>query len=221
MEVKRLCKSETDKVIAGVCGGIAEYFEIDSLIIRLLFVLLALAVGSGLLLYLIFALLIPSREKAEHEAEAQRAYYEQQGSPYANESAPVRSYSAEAPAQPEAAAGSVHESYQDKAAYAGPDEAPAAKAQPVKEQPAPGPRTVSYGQQESAKTETKFNTPKTESAPQGRSANAVRDSRTIGMLLVAIGGIILLKYFIPRISITVVAAVILILVGLYFVFRKK
>ena len=43
MEYKRLYKSSTDKAIFGVCGGIAEYFGIDSLIVRLVLVLFTLA----------------------------------------------------------------------------------------------------------------------------------------------------------------------------------
>lgn len=56
---KKLYRSKTDKKLCGVCGGIAEYFNIDSTIVRLLFVLFALFVGSGLLVYIIAALVIP------------------------------------------------------------------------------------------------------------------------------------------------------------------
>ncbi|MBO4880628.1 MAG: PspC domain-containing protein, partial [Firmicutes bacterium] len=61
MEYKRLYKSSTDKAIFGVCGGIAEYLGIDSLIIRLVLVLFTLAFGAGLLFYIIAALLMPKR----------------------------------------------------------------------------------------------------------------------------------------------------------------
>ena len=54
---KRLCKSSKDKVFAGVCGGIAEYFNIDSLIVRLIFVF---ASGGAGVIYLIFALMLPN-----------------------------------------------------------------------------------------------------------------------------------------------------------------
>ncbi len=57
--MKKLYKSRTDKKLCGVCGGIAEYFEIDSTIIRLLWVLLAFFVGSGILAYIIAALIMP------------------------------------------------------------------------------------------------------------------------------------------------------------------
>ena len=48
---KKLYKSSTDKKILGVCGGIAEYFEVDSTIIRIVAVLLALSGGMGFLTY--------------------------------------------------------------------------------------------------------------------------------------------------------------------------
>ena len=61
MEYKRLYKSSTDKAIFGVCGGFAEYFGIDSLIIRLVLVLFTLAFGAGLFFYIVAALLMPKR----------------------------------------------------------------------------------------------------------------------------------------------------------------
>ena len=57
---KRLYKSNTDKKLDGVCGGIAEYFNIDSTIVRLALVLFCLAGGSGILAYIIAAIVIPS-----------------------------------------------------------------------------------------------------------------------------------------------------------------
>ncbi len=58
---KKLYKSNTDKKLCGVCGGIAEYFNIDSTIVRLIWVLFAVFFGSGLLVYIIAALIMPSR----------------------------------------------------------------------------------------------------------------------------------------------------------------
>ena len=57
--MKRLCKSSTQKKIAGVCGGIAEYFNIDPTVVRLGFVILSLAAGGGLLAYIIAAIIMP------------------------------------------------------------------------------------------------------------------------------------------------------------------
>ncbi len=59
METKRLYLSNSDKKIAGVCGGLGEFFGIDSTLIRLGFVLVFFAGGSGLLAYLVCWALIP------------------------------------------------------------------------------------------------------------------------------------------------------------------
>ena len=52
---KRLYRIESGKMLAGVCGGIAEYFDIDPTLVRALG-------GSGILLYIILAVLIPSED---------------------------------------------------------------------------------------------------------------------------------------------------------------
>ena len=57
--MKTLHKSSSQKVIAGVCGGFAEYFNVDPTLVRLGFLLFVLAAGSGLLLYIIAALIMP------------------------------------------------------------------------------------------------------------------------------------------------------------------
>ena len=56
---KKLYKSATDRKICGVCGGIAEYLNLDSTVVRLVAVLLAVFAGSGILAYIIAALIIP------------------------------------------------------------------------------------------------------------------------------------------------------------------
>jgi phage shock protein C len=61
MEPKRFYRSITDKKIAGVSGGLAEYFEIDSLLVRLIFVILALAGGGGVLIYIILWIVTPEK----------------------------------------------------------------------------------------------------------------------------------------------------------------
>ena len=57
MEVKKLYRSRTDRMLAGVCAGIAEYFHIDPSFIRMLAVLLFFADGLGFLFYIIAWLL--------------------------------------------------------------------------------------------------------------------------------------------------------------------
>lgn len=56
---KKLYRSKTDKKICGVCGGLAEYLNMDATVIRLLWVLATLFVGCGLLAYIVAALVIP------------------------------------------------------------------------------------------------------------------------------------------------------------------
>lgn len=56
---KRLYRSKKDKMLAGVCGGLAEYFDVDPSFVRLATVLLCLYAGTGLLVYIIAAIIIP------------------------------------------------------------------------------------------------------------------------------------------------------------------
>ena len=59
METKKLYRSKKNRMIAGVCGGLGDYFNIDPTLVRLLFVLVGLAVGGGFLLYLLLWLIMP------------------------------------------------------------------------------------------------------------------------------------------------------------------
>ena len=56
---KRLYRSKRDVMICGVCGGIADYFDIDPRIVRLVAVVLVFGWGSGLIAYLVGAIIIP------------------------------------------------------------------------------------------------------------------------------------------------------------------
>ena len=60
---KRLYKSDTQKMVDGVCGGIAEYFDIDPTLVRLGWVVFCALGGSGILAYLIAAIIIPRKPK--------------------------------------------------------------------------------------------------------------------------------------------------------------
>ena len=57
--MKKLCKSNRDRKICGVCGGIAEYLNADATLIRLGFVLISMMAGTGILAYIVAALVIP------------------------------------------------------------------------------------------------------------------------------------------------------------------
>ena len=56
---KRLYRSKRDVMVCGVCGGLAEYFNVDPTLIRLGAVVLCFGMGSGLFAYIVAALIIP------------------------------------------------------------------------------------------------------------------------------------------------------------------
>lgn len=62
---KKIYRSESDRKIAGVCGGIAEYFEIDATLVRLAWAIFVLCAGSGIIAYLLAALIIPNESEVE------------------------------------------------------------------------------------------------------------------------------------------------------------
>lgn len=78
---KKLHRSASDKKIFGVCGGFAEYFDCDSTLVRLAAVIIMLCFGSGLLIYILCAIIMPvqqdepieyeyiHKERSEHDTE--------------------------------------------------------------------------------------------------------------------------------------------------------
>lgn len=70
MTNKRLMRSQSDRLFLGVAGGLADYFGLDPVLMRLLFVIIGLAsLGKGLLVYLLLAILMP--EEAHSTGKAQ------------------------------------------------------------------------------------------------------------------------------------------------------
>ena len=57
---RKLYRSRTNRKLAGICGGLGRYFNVDATLLRVLFVLLAVLGGSGLVLYLVLWIIIPS-----------------------------------------------------------------------------------------------------------------------------------------------------------------
>ena len=66
---KKLYKSATNKKIAGVCGGIAEYFDVDATFIRLSWVLITLIYGIGILFYIICCIVIPVNDNHNYDSD--------------------------------------------------------------------------------------------------------------------------------------------------------
>jgi phage shock protein C len=56
---RKLYRSKTDRKLAGICGGLAQYFNIDATLIRVLFIVLAVLGGSGLILYVAMWIIVP------------------------------------------------------------------------------------------------------------------------------------------------------------------
>lgn len=69
---KKLYRSRTDSMLAGVCGGLGAYFDIDPTLIRVLFVLSTLFSGAGILIYLAMWFIVPE-EPEDDEAEVPQA----------------------------------------------------------------------------------------------------------------------------------------------------
>ncbi|MEG0614662.1 MAG: PspC domain-containing protein [Oscillospiraceae bacterium] len=66
--MKRLYRSDRNKMICGVCGGLAEYMHVDPSVIRLVTVLVAFCGGAGLLAYIIAAIIIPTESDVSRQS---------------------------------------------------------------------------------------------------------------------------------------------------------
>jgi phage shock protein C len=62
-EPRKLYRSQSQRMVAGVCGGLAEYFNLDATLIRVLFLILAVFGGSGLVIYLVMWIIVPDVSK--------------------------------------------------------------------------------------------------------------------------------------------------------------
>ena len=67
--MKRLYKSRKDKIVDGVCGGIAEYFDTDPVLVRIIFVLFTFVGGSGIIAYIVGMIIMPAKPAGVGEVE--------------------------------------------------------------------------------------------------------------------------------------------------------
>ena len=79
MMEKKLYKSRQDKVLGGVCGGIAEYFGIDPVIVRLLVVVFTVMGGAGLIAYIVAAIIIPYPPDFSQAEESYQTFTNEDG----------------------------------------------------------------------------------------------------------------------------------------------
>lgn len=71
--MKKIYRSRSQRVLAGVCGGFAEYFNVDPVLVRLVWILLALMGGAGILAYLLALFLIPDEEQASTDTAVEKS----------------------------------------------------------------------------------------------------------------------------------------------------
>jgi len=69
MASKKIYRSTHNRIIAGVAAGLAEYFETDPVIVRVIFIFLSFAGGSGFIIYFFLWVLIPERSQGQHMNE--------------------------------------------------------------------------------------------------------------------------------------------------------
>lgn len=67
MEGKKLTKSYNDRKVWGVCSGLAEYFDVDVTLVRLLFVIFTILGGPGILIYLVLGFVLPESDGASND----------------------------------------------------------------------------------------------------------------------------------------------------------
>ena len=235
---KRLCKSSTDRAICGVCGGIAQYFQIDSIIIRLLMALFCLAFGSGILFYIVAAIVMPSEEQVMREQEEFARYSQNrysQGGYYGSRSYEEKAASAQdaeftaKPEEPAAEGGegsAAAESASEGAGNAAQSEEKASAGANTEGAANGGYRTNyeayqarQQAQQEQARQQAEYRQYRqSEQYSQPRSNSGFK---IIGALLLVFGASLMLRYFIPRIPMILVWATLAIVVGIVLLLRKK
>lgn len=84
---KRLYRSTQDRMFAGVCGGIADYLEVDPTLVRLVFVALTLLGGPGIIIYIVLMLIVPERPRSE--SKIKNVVMEEEASSVVRSSIPV------------------------------------------------------------------------------------------------------------------------------------
>lgn len=80
MAIKRLYRSRKDRILGGVCGGLAEYFQVDVSLVRLLCLLIFFLGGAGFILYLLAWLIIPEAPAADSASDGGARGGEESGS---------------------------------------------------------------------------------------------------------------------------------------------
>jgi len=213
----RLTRSPTESMIAGVCGGLAEYFNIDPVIVRLIFVLVTLTSGLGLPVYIVLWMVMPKANATAGQQSFQESVQQfgqeasRFGQEFGQEAARLgREVLRQGRSQGQARSGAPGVATQ----------APPAPAEyrfdPITGQPL-NPDSASTGKTVNL-TMPPADLPATYAAPAAQPRRA-RNWRTLGIILIGIGGLIFLEQI--GIDMSLIFPALLIFAGVFLLRRKR
>lgn len=230
----RLARSHTDKMLAGVCGGLGEYFNIDPVIVRLIFVLVTMTSGLGIPIYLVLWIVMPRsappaggyqpsafqqpRSQAHHAAHQSGApiTYEETG--FEQELREVRR--AQVPQQAQQQPRPQSRTLTQEPPLPGEYPFDPQTGRPIQpNSPATGETINLNFRVDAAEARPHFTPPADATQPAyGMPPRRRRNWRTLGFVLVGIGGLILLEQI--GVSMTFVFPALLILAGIILLRRR-
>jgi phage shock protein C len=202
VEQRTLYRSRDDRMLAGVCGGIGEYFAVDPTLVRLLFVLLAVFTGVGVLAYIVLWIVVPE--------EGSRPLYEEWKSQAGGEASPESAASGAAPT------GGAPADAPPSPATPETPAAPAAPAIPVTtELPAAsggGPVPV-----------TRVSQTASDDWRMRHEGGRRRGGVGLGIILIVVGGVLLVNRLVPQLNIDIwrLWPLLIVAIGLAMILRPR
>ncbi len=195
----RLTRSSTETMIAGVCGGLSEYFNIDPVIVRLIFVLVTLTSGIGLPIYILLWIVMPrgNTSTGSHTFQQGVEQFSREASRFGQEVG-----------QEAARIGREVLGHGQSQAQTPP--APDFRYDPITGQPLNPDRPSATGETVNLNASNPYNP-----LPQ----TPARNWRTLGMILIGIGGLIFLEQV--GLDMSLIFPSLLIFAGLFLLRRKK
>lgn len=225
----RLTRSRTDTFIAGVCGGLSAYFNVDPVIVRLIFVLATFVNGAGIPIYLLLWLIVPRDTTglpgSYQHIPQHRAQRSQQAPPWLDESYPPQTTAAEGDAQEvrRSPARTVQQQRPDSSGgFSQSPPLPAAyqfdplTGQPLEPPPMVG-ETMNLRKISPDAPEQIRSTPSRSSAYTPATPRR-KNWRTLGIILVGVGGLILLEQM--GITMNLMFPILLIIAGIILLKRR-